>query len=309
MKMANVTAANTDEILRLHKPRGAAIALILDSPHSRSEFPADLVTTVDRDTLRRSEDCFIPELFSGATAIGAHLLEAMFPRTYVDLNRKRDEIDVSMFEGAWCGPVDLESSSVRRESGLFWKTCYPNLSIYSGKLKINDAVFRITNYYEPYHEYLAKMIDKLRVAHRAVYHLNCHSMPTVSSGEKSPEGSLGSKRPMVNLGDRNGTSCSASFTSFLYARFQDLGYDTTINVPYNAAFLTSGYPNPTDKRNSIQIELRRDIYMTELTFLPNAGFPKLQSDILRILLDLRNWILDSKSAALTFADISERRPK
>ena len=114
---------------------------------------------------------------------------------------------------------------------------------------------------------------------------------------------------MVNLGDRNGTSCSAAFTSFLCARFQNLGYDTTINVPYNGAFLTSGYSNPKDKRNSIQIELRRDIYMDELTFLPNAGFPKVQSDISRILLDLRNWILDSKSVAPPFAKIFERHPK
>jgi len=293
-------------VLLLRGPRGDEIPLILDSPHSGSLFPDDFDTAVERNVLRRSEDCFVPELFSAVTAVGGYMLEALFPRTYLDLNRRADEIDLAMIEGAWPLAQDPKSTSMLRGSGLFWRTCYPDIPIYARKLRASEAESRILTYYEPYHARLADLIEDLRRRHEQIWHLDCHSMPTFSAGDKSPEGNGGSIRPMINLGDRNGTSCSEAFTTFLQSCFVDLGYETTINIPYNGAFLTSGYSNPVDGRHSIQVEVRRDLYMDEVGLLPNEGFARLQSDLTRVLRRLRDWIAQMSSADRALGGCRER---
>ena len=39
------------------------------------------MTRLDRQAIRRSEDCYVDELFSGAVGLGAPMLVAHFPRS------------------------------------------------------------------------------------------------------------------------------------------------------------------------------------------------------------------------------------
>ncbi|MFQ5959653.1 MAG: N-formylglutamate amidohydrolase, partial [Alphaproteobacteria bacterium] len=87
----------TYEVLRPSQP---TIPLVVSSPHSGRDYPADFLAEARLDplALRRSEDSFVDELFGGAPACGAPLLRAFFPRAYVDANREPYELDPEMFE-------------------------------------------------------------------------------------------------------------------------------------------------------------------------------------------------------------------
>ena len=50
-----------DVTFRLHGPPEPRVPLVLDSPHSGFEFPADFDAVVSEFELRDGEDCFVDE--------------------------------------------------------------------------------------------------------------------------------------------------------------------------------------------------------------------------------------------------------
>ncbi|HEX2334411.1 MAG TPA: N-formylglutamate amidohydrolase, partial [Burkholderiales bacterium] len=47
--------------------------LVLDSPHSGHDFPADFGAIVTEAELRESEDCYVDELYAAAHELGVPL--------------------------------------------------------------------------------------------------------------------------------------------------------------------------------------------------------------------------------------------
>jgi N-formylglutamate amidohydrolase len=102
-------------VLDLHEPAARRLPLVLASPHSGSEYPADFVAAsrLDPLALRQSEDSFVDELFAAAPQLGAPLLSARFPRAYLDVNREAYELDPTMFSDALPSYVNAGSPRVR----------------------------------------------------------------------------------------------------------------------------------------------------------------------------------------------------
>ena len=76
-------------------PERQSAAAVLNSPHSGSHYPQAFLasTRLQATALRRSEDCYVDELFASASNAGAPLLKANFPRAYLDLNREPNELE------------------------------------------------------------------------------------------------------------------------------------------------------------------------------------------------------------------------
>ena len=83
----------------LHGPAEPRTPLVLDSPHSGVDFPADFGAAVSELALRDGEDCYVDELWQPATERGVGLLAASVPRTYIDYNRHAGDIDLELVEG------------------------------------------------------------------------------------------------------------------------------------------------------------------------------------------------------------------
>src|ERR1051325_3008655 len=99
---AALTAAQpapTVEAIHIARPAEQNIPFVFVSPHSGADYAPEFLAAsrLDPVTLRRSEDSFIDEIFSGAPALGAPLLKALFPRAYIDPNREPWELDPQMF--------------------------------------------------------------------------------------------------------------------------------------------------------------------------------------------------------------------
>jgi N-formylglutamate amidohydrolase len=259
--------------------------LVLDSPHSGHDFPADFGALVTEAELRESEDCYVDELYAAAHEFGVSLLAATFPRTYLDPNRNAGDVDLDLIDGPW--PWEYRpSGKARIGKSLIWRTLEDGRPIYGKKLAPETVRRRIDRVHAPYHRALQEMLEATFRKHGKVYHINCHSMRSVA-GKQSEDGA-GSVRPDFVIGDRDGTSCEPRFTELVRATLAGMGYRVTVNDPYKGVELIRAYSEPKAGRHSLQIEINKRLYMDERTLQKHAGFPALQKDLgelLRVLID------------------------
>ena len=275
------------ETVRVARPVVPTIPLVFDSPHSGSIYPADFDHVIDRMVLRRSEDAHVEELFSHVTAYGATLVHALFPRAYVDPNRKDDDIDVEMFSDEWTGPANPTYKTLQRKVGLIWRDMRAAGPIYDRKLTAAEAQSRIEGFWRPYHAALDLEIETLHSRFGAVYHVNCHSM--MSMGDSTTEdGPV--RRPDFVIGDREGTTCAPAMTECVVETLRGLGYSVSVNDPYKGYELVRKHGRPSEGRHSIQIEINRALYMDEATMSKTPGFLETES-ALKILTEALSKLL------------------
>lgn len=277
-----------NEVFRRHDPEGEPIPLVLDSPHSGTEYPEDFDHAPSRDIVRQAEDTHVEALYAAAPRIGATLVEALFPRAYIDPNRHSSDIDPALLADPWAGPM-TSSRKTELGIGLVWRLAHGGLPMYERKLSSAEVRRRIIDYYLPYHASVAAALDQRHAAFGAVWHINCHSMPAV--GDVMSE-DPGRARADFVLGDRDGTTCAAEFTAFVAETLTRLGYEVAINDPYKGVELVRMHGRPAERRHSIQIEINRRLYMDESTLERHAGFATLRSNLEQLLGALRRFVME-----------------
>ena len=263
-----------DTTFSWHGPRQPHVALVLDSPHSGFQFPADFDAAVSEFDLRDGEDCFVDELYMPATELGVPLLAAQTPRTYLDPNRHAGDIDLDLLEGGAWPHAHVPSGKARIGKALIWRTLDDGRAIYARKLKIDEVLGRIERCHTPYHRALSGAIDQAHASFGVVYHINCHSMNSVAG--PMGEGGAGTPRPDFVLGDRDGTTCDPAFTEFVRATLAATGHSVSVNDPYKGVELVKAYSRPIAGRHSLQLEINKRLYMDEAKRERNAGFAPLQ---------------------------------
>jgi N-formylglutamate deformylase len=256
-------------------PNGSVVPVVLDSPHSGTEYPQDFRPAAPMPALRQAEDSYVDELFGCGPMHGATLIAARFPRSYIDPNRSLFDIDASLLEARWPGPC-LASRKTELGIGLIWRVLDTGEPIYSRKLSIDEVSRRITDYHQPYQRAVKDALDEAHAHFGSVWHMNCHSMPAVSS--KISEEGPGKLRPDFVLGDRDGTTCDPEFTAFVAGILRGLGYEVKVNDPYKGVELVRAFSDPGAGRHSLQIEVNRRLYMDEATRDRAPGFASLCRD-------------------------------
>lgn len=285
------------EPFRLHAPRGALTPLVLDSPHSGEWYPDDFDHAPPRDVVRQAEDTHVARLYASATVHGATLLEALFPRAYVDANRSLDDIDPDLLADGW--PVPLSPSrKTSKGIGLVWRVARDGSPMYARKLLRGELEQRIERYWRPYHAALERVLDERVAAFGAVWHVNCHSMPAVGDANADDPGR---ERADFVLGDRDGTTCAASFTALAAATLRGFGYSVAINDPYKGVELVRRHGRPEQRRHSLQIEVKRSLYMDETTLAPHDGYPRLAANLDRLVASLAAHAAEQADAAARLA--------
>ena len=83
----------------VHPATGEVLPIVCDSPHSGTSYPADFGHAVPMSLLRRGEDTHVAALWDQWPAHGATLIEATFPRTYIDPNRSEADLDPAQIDG------------------------------------------------------------------------------------------------------------------------------------------------------------------------------------------------------------------
>ena len=281
-----------------------AYPLLVASPHSGRDYPADFVAAsrLSLNALRRSEDSFVDELFAGAPALGIPLLQADFPRAFCDVNREPWELDPAMFRDAlpsWC---NTSSARVSAGFGTIARLVASGEPIYGNKLDFAEAEQRIRLCWKPYHAALAALIDATIAQHGVCLLIDAHSMPTLTgptltgpihSGPTSPCAGSGAamahpsgprrQEPDFVLGDAFGTSCAPAVTRCTERFLRDRGFRVRRNDPYAGGYVTRHYGRPTHRVHVIQVEIGRGLYMDEVGLLRSAHFVEMQTTMSAML--------------------------
>lgn len=279
---------------KINEPVGAISAVVLDSPHSGKNFPADFGHQLTEPQLRSGEDVDIHVLYEQAPAKGAPLLEALFPRTYIDPNRAAGDVDLTMLTGPWpykdAPYAYTPSGKANIGKALIWRTVEDARTIYGHLLSPEQVKRRIDEYLLPYQNALKGLIEKAHAQHGVSVHINCHSMEPV--GGAMAEGGSGIARADVVLGDRDGTTCSPALTDWVKQFFENAGYSVAINNPYKGVELVRYFSAPHLGRHSLQIELNKALYLKHPqaalagnpdAFARNDHFYTLQAHLTRLV--------------------------
>ncbi|GAB4369157.1 MAG: N-formylglutamate amidohydrolase [Kiloniellaceae bacterium] len=274
-------------------PRGDAVPLLIDSPHSGRVYPADFVTRVPHLTLQGAEDWMVDDLVGAAPALGATLLAARFPRAYIDPNRRLDDVDPALLDGAWPEPLNPGPKSALG-IGLFRHRTNDGGPLLAGPLTVAALRARIERCWRPYRRILDESLDRLHARHGGVWHIDMHSMKSVGTAI-TPDGP-GAERPDMVIGDLEGSSCDPAFTAFVAERLAALGYSVSVNKPYKGAEIIRCCGRPAENRHSLQIEMKRSLYMDEATVTANAGYAKLKADLGHLIADVAAWTRKAKAA-------------
>jgi len=249
--------------------------VVFNSPHSGSIYPPAFLSAarLDLAQLRRSEDSFVDQLFTGVVRRGFPLMRAHFPRCYVDVNREPYELDPRMFDGRLPSFANTRSMRVAGGLGTVARVVGDAQEIYHQRIPVDDALRRIEGLYKPYHRALRRLVTRVHRDFGTAILVDCHSMPSLAgSRDERP-------RADIVLGDRYGTSCVAGVADVVETTLHDLGYSVSRNKPYAGGFITEHYGNPPAGLHAIQLEINRALYMDERQFEPIASFSQLAADL------------------------------
>lgn len=284
---ATIAAGTIAEIFNppvsVERPARQTQPLVLASPHSGRTYPASFLerSLLDLDTLRRSEDSFVDILFRDAIAAGMPMVNAEFPRAFLDPNREPFELDPEMFETALPAHANISSSRVAAGIGTVAKVVTTGARIYRDKLSYNEVADRIAILYRPYHTALQELIAATKRRFGYCILLDCHSMPSGVASVPVPN-----RRPAdlrwparreadIVLGDSHGTASDPALIEMATEFLEAAGLKTARNNPYAGGYTTQHYGDPGNDVHALQIEINRRLYIDETTFSPTGQFEEI----------------------------------
>jgi N-formylglutamate deformylase len=267
------------------RPPVQTTPLVFASPHSGRRYPAEFLAASRLDALglRRSEDSFVDELFSGALGFGAPLVHATFPRAWCDPNREPWELDPAMFADPLPSWVNTTSARVNAGLGTIARVVASGETIYRGKLTFAEAERRVETCWKPFHEMISAIVGGTRAVFGQCVLIDCHSMPSTA-----PLASRTGRAADFILGDAHGTSCAPYLIRFVERHLIDLGYRVRRNDPYAGGYITRHYGRPRERVHALQIEVSRDLYMDEARFERSAGFAEVREHLTTLIEAMAN---------------------
>jgi N-formylglutamate deformylase len=261
------------EPFRLRRPRDAdRVPVVYDSPHSGRYYPPDFETTLPRTDLRRAEDAYVDELLEGALAYGIAVLDAKYPRSYIDLNRAATDIDPELLSEPWPTPV-VPTEKSTRGLGLIRRLVAPGVAINARPLSPAEVQARIDNVYLPYHSALDDLIESTRAKFGVVWHINWHSMKSKGHA-MTPDGDV-MRRIDAIVSDADGRTASPDVTRFVAYTLRGLGMRVAVNDPYKGGNIVRRIGAPSRCVHSVQVELNRALYLDEHAVTKTPGLVAL----------------------------------
>ena len=277
------------KILNVEGDEGQSIPLIIDSPHSGTEYPLDFNHQADFAQFRQAEDSYVDELYKHVSSIGGVFLDAKFPRSYIDPNRSENDFileDLHEKNNSACEIKFKPTIKSQLGIGLVWLKIPPNGEpMYKDKITLKQLMHRVNTYHRPYHKILKNILDNTYKKFGNFYHVNAHSMQNQATAMSDQ--SQGTKRPDFVIGDREGTSCKRRFTDLIVDFLKSLNYSVDVNYPYKGMELVRAYSDPLQNKNSVQIEVNRKLYMNEETREKIDNFKILKQDLKKLINEIK----------------------
>ena len=124
--------------------------MVYDSPHSGRFYPPDFkrkrrATNCGAAKTRTSTSCSTTRRLSAS-----RVLDATYPRCYIDLNRAETDIDAALLSEPWPTALAPTEKSARG-LGLLRRYVVPGVEVNAHLLSVSEVRDRIDRVYRPYH--------------------------------------------------------------------------------------------------------------------------------------------------------------
>lgn len=281
-------------VIKIKEADKISTPFIFDSPHSGTIYPDDFHFVCDKADLDRTQDHFVDELFDFAPDIGASFLTALFPRSYVDVNRSDRDLDPLLIDDIPDDYLNAIPDDFRSPVGygVVRRLIQRGHKIYDNKISWSEIEQRLRHYYAPYHDALHNLVTKTHNQFGQVIHMNCHAMPSRVAVTHSTGFGLWSRSVDICLGTLDGASADITHVQTLERLLKSKGYRVSLNDPYKGAEIIRRIGNPERNIHSIQIEINKALYMNEKTSEKSNNFNELKDNLKVIFEEFKQKISD-----------------
>ncbi|MEE2773803.1 MAG: N-formylglutamate amidohydrolase [Pseudomonadota bacterium] len=259
--------------------------ILFNSPHSGRIYQKTFLEQSDLtlEQIRASEDCYVDRLIGTAPKYGCFVLEAHFPRVFVDVNRSSEDLDPLLIKN-----VNLSKTNKRVEAGLgvIPRVVGSGVEIYNKKISRQEVDRRMSTFYFPYHRQLRKALSEIRRLFGYAILLDFHSMPHSSLQLFEKNNTVS---PDVVLSDCYGVSCDSWLMELVTQEFVTSGFKVAKNTPFSGGFITRKYGTPQKQIHAIQVEIDRSLYMDEDTYSLKEDYLKLKGKVDQIIKSLSEF--------------------
>jgi N-formylglutamate deformylase len=249
--------------------------ILVTIPHAGCALPPGLADRMTPIGVQLPDtDWYMERLYAGAAERGIGVVRANYARYVVDLNR---------------GPDDGILYPGRPSTGLVPCFTFAGEAIYRpgeepGAAEIAE---RTEQFWKPYHEAIARELDRLRTLHGWAVLWDAHSIR--SEIPRLFEGKL----PDLNIGTNSGASCAPALSETVMACARGLSdYSYVLDGRFRGGYTTRHYGTPDSAIHAIQLEIAQSTYLAH----EDAPWPadpdleaKLQAGIDAFLDTLLGW--------------------
>jgi N-formylglutamate deformylase len=272
----------TNDAYTLTLPEVQTSCMVFASPHSGRCYSREFLrsSVLDEVQIRSSEDAFVDRLVEPSAKYGVPLLAARMPRAYLDLNRACDELDPAVVQDV---RRPIHNPRIASGLGVIPRVVANGRAIYSGKISLTEANTRIDQYWRPYHQRLAELMNETKRTFGRAVLVDFHSMPheAVHAMHRS-----GVARPEVVLGDRFGATANGDIVERIETIFLEAGLKVSRNSPFAGAYITQAYGRPSRGHHAVQVEIDRALYMNEQHVRPNGNFDSFRKLMERVVAEI-----------------------
>lgn len=231
----------------LFEQHHGSLPILISFPHSGIHVPEAIRSRLtEAGALLPDTDWFVPELYRRCLdTLAVHWLRATHSRYVVDLNRPAD--GSALYPG-------------RIESGICPTETFGGDAIYrpGHGLAAEETRERVRQYWQPYHDALAGMRDRILAQHGRCLIWDAHSIrsrePRLFDGEL----------PELNLGTFNGHSAAADHVARVAGLLAaQRRFTHVIDGRFKGGHITRHYGQPAGGVHAMQLEIAQRAYMAE----------------------------------------------
>ncbi len=249
-------------------PIGTRLPVVAHVPHSSTLIPADVRAEILlpdnelRAELVRLTDWYTEELFAWLSDLGVTRFVNRLSRLVFDPERFLDEL--------------AEPAAAHGQGVVYWR------GTNGQPLREQDADLRaqrVEQIYRPYHAALDAVVADLLEEFGECTLVDCHSFPSVPLPSEIDQAA---DRPDICIGT-DPLHTPPELVDEMTAAFESEGFRIKRDSPFAGTFVPSGFFGQDRRVRSVMIEVRRGLYLNEVTAEPLPDFDDISAAIERAL--------------------------